>query len=510
MDHLKGINLPSISRLRTFSTPTRLTVMGVSVGIGLIALLAVLFRRRRGPRPIEKKTGSFRERQTYKTPLALSPNGDLPRLSRRPGSPGRLSRAALRQRSMSRTPSMSSVSQASTISTLTQPVDTSSMPPPQLCELGLETFHQAITYWEDALTKMSYLDDENHLAIPDADTSSLQHQIEYLLDASYRIQDEYERRCCRHADQLALDTAMTAITEMDGLYDRSHMDAESMSDQESFVSARDLADLSDLESHRELFQHLALYEAGLMELKHGNIPCRTLRPDMADCLSDTEFLAKLHCIRLALEMLLKDGTVRELFSDMGRDLISDLLVKGNRDPDEFRVAYDAMMDYVNNHENWEEMEEELRGRGVKCLSFYDVALDFILMDAFDDLETPPSSVLAVVQNRWLSNGFKETALSTAVWSVLKAKRRLLRFPNGFISHFYVISEHVSPVLAWGFLGPECELKDICFFFKDLVLSFIRDIFSFEKCRYTTLEELSADILRVAKEKNLLGTEKLSS
>lgn len=75
MDHLKGINLPSISRLRTFSTPTRLTVMGVSVGIGLIALLAVFFRRKRGPRTIEKKTGSFRERQTYKTPLALSPNG---------------------------------------------------------------------------------------------------------------------------------------------------------------------------------------------------------------------------------------------------------------------------------------------------------------------------------------------------------------------------------------------------------------------------------------------------
>lgn len=40
---------------------------------------------------------------------------------------------------------------------------------------------------------------------------------------------------------MALDTAMTAITEMDGLYDRSHMDAESMSDQESFVSARDVS-----------------------------------------------------------------------------------------------------------------------------------------------------------------------------------------------------------------------------------------------------------------------------
>lgn len=45
---------------------------------------------------------------------------------------------------------------------------------------------------------------------------------------------------------------------------------------------------------------------------------------------------------------------------------------------------------------------------VKKCTFYDVFLDFILLDAFDDLENPPKSVVAVVQNQWLSNGFKET------------------------------------------------------------------------------------------------------
>lgn len=53
-------------------------------------------------------------------------------------------------------------------------------------------------------------------------------------------------------------------------------------------------------------------------------------------------------------------------------------------------------------------------------------LDWVLMDAFDDLCNPPASVLSVVQNRWLSDGLKETAISTAVWSILKAKRRLLK------------------------------------------------------------------------------------
>ena len=45
------------------------------------------------------------------------------------------------------------------------------------------------------------------------------------------------------------------------------------------------------------------------------------------------------------------------------------------------------------------------------MNFFDIVLDFILMDAFDDLEAPPSSVTAVVQNRWLSDGFKESVRS---------------------------------------------------------------------------------------------------
>ena len=42
------------------------------------------------------------------------------------------------------------------------------------------------------------------------------------------------------------------------------------------------------------------------------------------------------------------------------------------------------------------------------MSFFDIVLDFILMDAFEDPENPPSSVLAVLRNRWLSDSFKET------------------------------------------------------------------------------------------------------
>jgi hypothetical protein len=57
-----------------------------------------------------------------------------------------------------------------------------------------------------------------------------------------------------------------------------------------------------------------------------------------------------------------------------------------------------------------------------------------------------------MKNRWLSDGFKESALHTAIWSVLKAKRRLLKTPDGFKAHFYSLSEIITPVLAWGFFG----------------------------------------------------------
>lgn len=38
-------------------------------------------------------------------------------------------------------------------------------------------------------------------------------------------------------------------------------------------------------------------------------------------------------------------------------------------------------------------------------------------------------------------------------------------PDGFIAHFYAVCEQISPVLAWGFLGPKSSLHDFCCFFK---------------------------------------------
>lgn len=67
-----------------------------------------------------------------------------------------------------------------------------------------------------------------------------------------------------------------------------------------------------------------------------------------------------------------------------------------------------MMEFLQQPSNHSIMEEELTARGVKCMNFYDVLIDFILLDAFEEVEKPPSSIKAILQNRWISASFRET------------------------------------------------------------------------------------------------------
>lgn len=79
-----------------------------------------------------------------------------------------------------------------------------------------------------------------------------------------------------------------------------------------------------------------------------------------------------------------------------------------QDPKDYLMYYERMMEFLQESRNHSIMEEELTARGVKCMNFYDVLIDFILLDAFEDVEKPPSSVRAIIQNRWVSASFRET------------------------------------------------------------------------------------------------------
>ncbi|XP_059115961.1 mitoguardin 2 isoform X1 [Peromyscus eremicus] len=387
---------------------------------------------------------------------------------------------------------------------------------------GMELFEEALQKWEQALS-VGQRGDGGSTPTPgdsfqNPDTSSeapsepesqrreFAEKLESLLHRAYHLQEEFGSTF--PSDSMLLDlerTLMLPLTE--GSLRLRADDEDSLTSEDSFFSATELFESLQIGDYPlPLSRPAAAYEEALQLVKEGKVPCRTLRTELLGCYNDQDFLAKLHCVRQAFEGLLEERNNQIFFGEVGRQMVTGLMTRAEKSPKGFLESYEEMLSYALRPETWATTRLELEGRGVACMSFFDIVLDFILMDAFEDLESPPSSVLAVLRNRWLSDSFKETALATACWSVLKAKRRLLMVPDGFISHFYSVSEHVSPVLAFGFLGPKPQLAEVCAFFKHQIVQYLRDMFDLDNVRYTSVPALAEDILQLSRRRSeiLLG------
>ncbi|KAL1124385.1 hypothetical protein AAG570_001014 [Ranatra chinensis] len=357
----------------------------------------------------------------------------------------------------------------------------------------MEALENSINCWEDALA--SYQSGAGEaLCLTDEEEAQFASEIQNLLESAYSLQHKCEL--------LFLDQRSVLFRADSSVRGTDSGQRDGYSSADSFVSAQDeIADLREFEEFTDLLtdiDKLPLYQSALKHFEEYGIPYRCLRTEVVHCSSDMEYLVKLHCVRLAFQWMFKSQDTWTWFADSGRQILTDLLLYADKDPKDLMIAYEEMLQFLKDRSSWPDIEAELSHKGVKAMTFYDVVLDYIMMDAFEDLDSPPSSVTAVVQNRWLSNGFKESALTTAVWSVLKAKRHMLSYPNGFMAHFYSISEQMSPLMAWGFLGPDERLKEICQYFKDQVMGFLGDIFSFQMSRFTTVEELTEDVMKHVK------------
>ncbi|OCT65411.1 hypothetical protein XELAEV_18041651mg [Xenopus laevis] len=382
---------------------------------------------------------------------------------------------------------------------------------------GMELFEEALHKWEQALnlgqrcrsnTPSNELQDQNRCEGLSEDSQSRQFEgrLEALLHRAYNLQEEFGTSI--PPDNLLMDLEGSLMFPLVECRRALMADDEgSTTSEDSFFSAAELFDTLQLNEVPFLPpKPAAAYEEALKLVHTGEVACRTLRTDLLGCYNDQDFLAKLHCVRQAFEVLLLNDRNQLFFSEVGKQMVAGLMQKAEKNPKGFLENYEEMLRYALKEDTWPTTQKELKGRGVVCMNFFDIALDFILMDAFEDLESPPSSVIAVLRNRWLSDSFKETALATACWSVLKAKRRLLMVSDGFISHFYSVSEHVSPVLAFGFLGPKEHLTEVCNFFKNQIVQYLKDMFDLDKVRYTTIQSLAEDILHLSRRRSdiLLG------
>ncbi|XP_067826071.1 mitoguardin 2 isoform X1 [Heptranchias perlo] len=389
--------------------------------------------------------------------------------------------------------------------------------------IGMELFEEALQKWELALTQRqrsgSETERKNCLmklgasggtgdSCEESRNKEFAQKLEALLHRAYRLQEEFGETVPSNsllADFECVGALALPYGEDSGRY---YLDDDaSVTSEDSFFSAAELFDSLSFDEERfHPSRPSALYEEAMRIVGDNRVSCRSFRTELLECYNDEDFLAKLHCVRQAFETLLQDEANRLYFSEIGKQMITGLMSTAGKNVNRFHETYKEMLHYAGREATWETTERELEGRGVVCMNFFDIVLDFILMDAFEDLENPPSSVVAVLRNRWLSDSFKETALATACWSVLKAKRRLLQVPDGFISHFYSISEHVSPVLAWGFLGPKQHLCEVCTIFKQQILQYLKDIFDVDKVRYTTVSSLADDIVQLSRRRSeiLLG------
>jgi len=386
-------------------------------------------------------------------------------------------------------------------------VDGTQLAPQQLGLMGMEALETVISYWEDALA--AYNPTANNLMLTTSEETEFIRSLEDLLESAFQLQENSEmlfihQNSVLNKREMALKARQMILQEKESsksdLPKRTSLLSISSLEEVSFVSAQDtVADLRDFDDLADLdTEKLALYQNALDKFESSGIEFRVMRTDFVGVSSDLEYLAKLHCLRAAFSHIMTEKSNREWWSSNGKIILTQLLVRADKDPKEFLLAFDDVLEFLSEKEVESQVMEELSSRNVKCMNFFDICLDYILIDSFEDLESPPSSVLAVMKNRWLSNSFKESALQTAIWSVFQAKRRLLQFPNGFKARFYNVSEILTPTLAWAFFGPDEELSAMVNDFKEQVLGFLRDIFSFHSADFKTVESLSLSVMSLAK------------
>ncbi|XP_033506979.1 mitoguardin 1 [Epinephelus lanceolatus] len=513
------------------STGTKKLLAATAFGAASLLFLARRFQRRKGRKKahspqwehagFEFLTSTENDNTSQNITLSLnSKNGFSSGLVLNSGDYRKLSGSLLSLASVKSMNSSSSstcanesscwdrVGDADICSVVNLPVTT----PENLYLMGMDLFEEALRRWEEALTfrsrqneddascasvKMGAGDAIAEQSMEDVISAEFIHRLKSLLQRAYSLQEEFEGVLCMSEPSSHSNSQdkMADILARDELDDPCLRDSISIASTDSFVSAAELSEHRELRSAFAL-GHLLFYEEALQMAEDGKISCRVLRTEMLECRGDIDFLAKLHCVRQACQLILCERATRMFLADTGKKVLSSIIVKAQKSPRRFEEVFEEMISFLEDTEHWENTEVELATRGVKHLNFYDIVLDFILMDSFEDLENPPISIQNVINNRWLNSSFKETAVASSCWSVMKQKRQHMKVSDGFIAHFYAVCEQISPVLAWGFLGPKSSLHDFCCFFKDQVLYFLKDIFDLDKVRYSSVESLAEDMLHL--------------
>ncbi|TNN13645.1 Mitoguardin 2 [Schistosoma japonicum] len=329
-------------------------------------------------------------------------------------------------------------------------------------KLGLHALAGVVEHLESLMSKVKILE-EKGLSPSSSDSDNLINDLRILLEHAYRLREQYKQQLVIH-DSTYRQGSLESLTTQE--------------DTSSFFSASEQIDLTELELLMQFNVRRPLYYNALKLLNEGEVPYRALRTQFVGCELDIEYLGKVHCIRQGFDYIFNCPKPASWVIEVGKLNVCRLLHCLKYPLIDFEENYDRLMEFIISQQNKPNnmMSEELFSKGVKVINFYDVVIDLMLLDAFELLANPPSSVLSVTRHKWLSDNFKRCALDSTVWTILLAKRKLLKYPDGFYAHYYSMVGTVLPALAWGFLGPNENYFRICDRFREIIISFIRELF----------------------------------
>ncbi|KAH8870436.1 Importin-9 [Schistosoma japonicum] len=333
-------------------------------------------------------------------------------------------------------------------------------------KLGLHALAGVVEHLESLMSKVKILE-EKGLSPSSSDSDNLINDLRILLEHAYRLREQYKQQLVIH-DSTYRQGSLESLTTQE--------------DTSSFFSASEQIDLTELELLMQFNVRRPLYYNALKLLNEGEVPYRALRTQFVGCELDIEYLGKVHCIRQGFDHIFNCPKPASWVIEVGKLNVCRLLHCLKYPLIDFEENYDRLMEFIISQQNKPNnmMSEELFSKGVKVINFYDVVIDLMLLDAFELLANPPSSVLSVTRHKWLSDNFKRCALDSTVWTILLAKRKLLKYPDGFYAHYYSMVGTVLPALAWGFLGPNENYFRICdrfLFFMDAPTQAIVSAFS---------------------------------
>uniref|UniRef100_A0A8C9FPP0 Mitoguardin 1 n=1 Tax=Pavo cristatus TaxID=9049 RepID=A0A8C9FPP0_PAVCR len=213
--------------------------------------------------------------------------------------------------------------------------------PENLYLMGMELFEEALRRWEQALTfRNRQVEDEASCSsiklgagdaiaeesVEDIISAEFIHKLESLLQRAYRLQEEFEATLgTSDPASLANDIDKnTDITVKDNTDDFCLRDTLSIASTDSFVSTAEHREARNTYGLDSLC-HCPLYEEAMHLAEEGKIYSRVLRTEMFECLGDSDFLAKLHCIRQAFQVSRKTGHPNPVVNNIWNICTKDFL-----------------------------------------------------------------------------------------------------------------------------------------------------------------------------------------